>query len=214
MPSAVGMLGRMSLLRFVARSLFASAFVIDGVKKVTKPSETAPEAEAFTAKVVPLVQRVVPAPYSSSIPESTETWIRIAGATQVAGGVMFATGLGRRLGALLLAKASILNVAIALPGKDASSDEKSAARPQVLANLALLGAAILAARDTQGHPSLTWRAEQGVKAVDKKISDTGDDLSKKAKKAGKKADKKKDELTRSARKEAKKLGKKLESVIH
>lgn len=204
----------MSLLRFLSRSLFASAFVIDGVKKVRHPSESAPEAEAFTAKVVPLLQRVVPAPYSSSIPESTETWVRLGGAAEVAGGVMFATGLGRRLGAVMLAKASVLNVAIAMPSKGASKEEKDAARPQVLTNLALLGASLLAARDTQGHPSLSWRAEQTVKAADKKLSDTGDDLSRKAKKAAKKADKKKDELVRSARKETKKLGKKLESVTH
>lgn len=127
---------------------------------------------------------------------------------------MFATGIGRRLGAVLLAKASVLNVAIALPGKDASKSERDAARPQVLSNIALLGASVLAARDTEGHPSLSWRAEQSVKAADKKISDTGDDLSRKARKTVKKAEKKKDQVTKSARKEAKKLGKKLESVIN
>jgi len=46
----------MSLLRFLARSLFASAFVADGVRKVTSPAELAPEAEAFTARVTPFVQ--------------------------------------------------------------------------------------------------------------------------------------------------------------
>lgn len=199
----------MSLLRFVSRSLFASAFIIDGIKKVSKPSESAAEAEAFTAKVVPLLQRVVPAPYSSSIPESTETWVRASGAAQVAGGLMFATGLGRRLGAVLLAKSSILNLAIALPGKDASKEEKAEARPVVLTSLALLGATILAARDTEGRPGLGWRAEHTAKAAEKKISDVGDDISRTTKKAVKKADKKAGELTKSARKEAKKLSRKL-----
>ncbi len=213
----------MSLLRFLSRSLFASAFVIDGVKKVSKPSESAPEAEAFTAKVVPLLQRVVPAPYSSSIPESTETWVRLGGAAEIAGGLMFATGLGRRLGAVMLAKSSILNLAIALPGKGASKEEKDAARPQVLTSLALLGATILAARDTQGQPGLAWRAEHAVKETEKKLSGAGDDLSRSAKKAVKKADKKLsavgDDFSRSAKKaakkakkKAKKLGKKLDSV--
>lgn len=204
----------MSLSRFLARSLFASAFVLDGVKKVSKPGESAPEAEAFTQRVVPLLQKVVPAPYSSSVPESAETWVRLAGAAQVAGGTMFATGIGRRLGAVLLAKASILNIAIAMPAKGASKEEKEAARPQLWSNIAMLGASVIAARDTQGNPSLSWRAEQGVKAADKKLSDAGDDLSRRAKKTAKKADKKKNELTKSARKEAKKLGKKLESAIH
>ncbi len=198
----------MSLLRFFARSLFASAFVVDGVKKVSKPSEYTDEAEAFTEKVVPMLQKVVPAPYSSSIPESTETWVRVSGAAQVAGGVMFATGLGRRLGALLLTKTSILNLAIALPAKDASKDEKAQARPAVMTSLALLGASMLAARDTQGKPSLGWRAGNTAKAAEKKISSVSDDLSKSAKKAMKKADKKSDKLSKKAAKRAKKLNKK------
>ncbi len=206
------MLAPMSLLRFVARSLFASAFVVDGVKKVSKPSECAAEAEAFTEKVVPMLQRVVPAPYSSSIPESSETWVRVSGAAQIAGGLMFATGLGRRLGAMLLAKSSILNLAIALPAKDASRDEKAAARPAVLTSLALLGASMLAARDTQGQPSLGWRAEHTAKVAEKKISGAGDDVAGSARKALKKADKKRDELSRSAAKKARKLTKKLDSV--
>ena len=37
----------MSLLRFVARSLFASYFVAEGVKAVTKPAEIAPDIERF-----------------------------------------------------------------------------------------------------------------------------------------------------------------------
>ncbi|RMB58864.1 DoxX family protein [Tessaracoccus antarcticus] len=208
------MFGPMSLLRFLSRSLFASAFIADGVKKLRNPAESAPEAEAFTARVVPLLQRVVPAPYSSSIPESTETWVRLGGAAEVAGGVMFATGIGRRLGAVLLAKSTVLNVAIALPAKGASKEEKDAARPKVLTNLALLGATLIAARDLQGRPSLSWRAEQTVKAADKKISATTDDISHTAKKAAKKAEKKGHDLSKSARKEAKKVGKKLESVIH
>ena len=49
----------MSLIRFVARSLFASAFVADGIGKLTKPSEVAADAEQFTQRVAPLVQREI-----------------------------------------------------------------------------------------------------------------------------------------------------------
>ncbi len=54
------------------------------------------------------------------MPEKAETWVRLSGAAQIVGGAMYATGIGRRLGALLLAKASVLNLAIALPDKDAT----------------------------------------------------------------------------------------------
>ena len=147
----------MRLLRFLARSLFASAFVADGVRKVTSPAELAPEAEAFTARVTPFVQRVVPSGYSSHVPDQAESWVRICGAVEVVGGVMFATGIGRRLGACLLAKASILNIAVALPEQDADPDEKQARRPEVLKNVALLGASLLATQDLQGRPSASWR---------------------------------------------------------
>ena len=153
----MGKFDYMSLLRFLARSLFASAFVADGVRKVTSPAELAPEAEAFTSRVTPIVQRVVPSSYSSHVPDRAESWVRICGAAEVAGGVMFATGIGRRIGALLLAKASILNIAMSLPEKGADPDEKQARRPEVLKNTALLGASILATQDLQGRPSASWR---------------------------------------------------------
>ncbi len=153
----MGKFGAMSLLRFLARSLFASAFVADGVRKVSSPAELAPEAEAFTSRFTPLVQRVVPSGYSSHVPDRAESWVRICGAVEVVGGVMFATGIGRRIGACLLAKASILNIAVALPDKDADPDEKQERRPDVLKNVALLGASLLATQDLQGRPSASWR---------------------------------------------------------
>ncbi len=150
----------MSLLRFIARSLVASAFVADGVRKVTTPSEVSPQAERFASALTPVVQRVVPPAYSSHVPEKTETWVRICGAGEVVGGVMFATGLGRRLGALLLATASAFNVAAALPEPGSSVEEKKAQVPEVLTQVALLGATVLATQDLQGRPSIAWRRKR------------------------------------------------------
>lgn len=196
----------MSLLRFIARSLIAGTFIVDGINKVTKPADSAADAEGFTERVTPLVQRVAPAGYSSWVPENAETWVRIGGVAQIAGGAMFATGIGRRLGAVLLAKASVLNIAIALPSKDASSAEKKAARPEVLTKVALLGSTLLAAQDLQGNPSLSWRASHTIDKVEKQASDTTEKLSRKAKKSAKKARKQADKLARSTRKS-------LESVV-
>lgn len=177
----------MSLLRFVARSLFASYFIVDGLRAATKPTETAPEAEAFVEKAVPLVQRIVPAPYSSSVPEDATQWVRISGAAKVLGGVMFATGVGRRLGAVLLAKACVLDVAIAWPAKDAPHDERKSAQKGALRHLALLGGALLASQDLQGKPSVGWRAEQKSKVAAKQASELGDKVGKMSKKAKKRA---------------------------
>ncbi|MDO5092005.1 MAG: DoxX family protein [Propionibacteriaceae bacterium] len=154
----------MSLLRFLARSLFASAFIVDGVRKVTSPTDVAPEAEKFTSRVTPVMQRIVPAQYSSHVPERPESWIRLCGAAEVVGGALFATGICRRVGALLLSGASTLNLAAALPAKDAPDDEKQTRRPEVLTRVALLGASVLATQDLQGRPSAAWRRKHSRRA--------------------------------------------------
>lgn len=197
----------MSLLRFIARSLVAGTFVVDGVRKVTRPAESAEDAEKFTAAVTPLVQRVAPAGYSSWVPEDAESWVRASGVAQIAGGAMFATGIGRRLGATLLAASSVMNVASAWPGKGASKEQKEAARPELLTNLALLGTTVLAAQDLQGKPSLAWRASHSLDKAEDKVQATSQKLSRRAKKAAKKA-------TKDARKAARKVNKKLESVVN
>lgn len=202
----------MSLVRFVARSMFASYFISEGVKAVSKPAETAPDAEGFTSTVAPMLQRVVPADLASYVPEKAETWVRISGAAQIVGGVMFATGIGRRIGALLLAKASVLNLAISMPGKGATAEAKAHARPEMLRNAALLGASVLATQDLQGNPSLSWRSAQAAKVAEKKASALGEDVTKSAKKAAAKAEKKAHQLSRKTRKQAKKITKKIEAV--
>lgn len=203
----------MSLLRFVARSLFASYFIAEGVKAVTRPAEIAPDAERFTSAFSPLLQRVVPAEVASYVPDRAETWVRISGAAQIAGGVMYATGIGRRLGAVLLAKASVLNLAIALPDKDATLVARDAARPEVLRNAALLGAAMLAAQDTEGKPSLSWRADHAAKITEKKAAALGGDVSRSAQKAADRAEKRAKQLAKRARRSAKAFGRKIEATV-
>jgi len=202
----------MSLLRFVARSLFAGQFIADGVRAVAHPAEIAPDAERLTSTIAPLVQRVVPAHLASSVPENTETWVRMIGAAQIVGGSMFATGLGRRLGAGLLTATSAAHLVAAWPERNAPAAAKESARGDVLRGAALLGATALAAMDTQGRPSLSYRADQAAKATGRKASDVSDDVSKAAKSLSAKAEKKTKKVARQARREAKRLGKKLDAV--
>lgn len=204
----------MSLLRFVARGLFATYFISEGVKAATKPEELAPDAERYVSAVAPTVQRVLPADIAVYVPEKPETWVRIAGIAQVVGGAMYATGLGRRLGALLIAKAAVLNLAMAMPDKGAPKSTKQAARPEVLRGAALLGAAVLATQDTEGKPSMAWRAEQAAKQTEKKAAAVSEDVSRSAKKAAAKAEKEARKLGRKARKSARELNRKLEAAVH
>ncbi|MFV0428005.1 MAG: DoxX family membrane protein [Arachnia sp.] len=193
----------MSLLRFAARSLLASYFINEGVSAFRNASALAPQAEPLTTTIAPLVQRVVPSELSSYVPDQAETWVRATGALQVAGGVMFATGIGRRLGAVALAKASVLNLMMAWPGAGADRDEKAAARPELLKHGALLGACVLGALDLQGKPSLSWRSQQ----AGKKIEATAGKASQRATKASQRADIRAKRLAKVASKQARKARK-------
>ncbi len=93
----------MSLLRFVARSMLASYFVINGVKALRHPEDFVADAQPLADKVLPLVTSALPAEARGYLPEDTAGFVKCNGALQIVGGLSLATGLGRRLGAGVLA---------------------------------------------------------------------------------------------------------------
>lgn len=83
----------MSLLRFAGRALFSSYFVADGVQMVVKPDKNANEVSDTIEAIVPIVQSFLPPDVADKVPAQARTWTRILGATQIIGGVAYATGL-------------------------------------------------------------------------------------------------------------------------
>ncbi|HLT61368.1 MAG TPA: DoxX family membrane protein, partial [Microlunatus sp.] len=178
----------MTLLRAAARTLLASYFVVSGVKAVKDPESLVPAAQPVADKVVPLVKDYAPDTVAKYVPEDAATLIRINGALQLAGGFALATGKGRRLGALLLAASLVPSTIAKHPFWDREDPEQEAAdRAHFLKNASLLGGVLLAAGDTEGKPSLAWRARRGSEA-----------LARDTKKRGKKAAKQGRELTEEA----------------
>lgn len=182
--------------------MLASFFVLEGVKAITKPEEQTAAAEPIARRVVPLAQKAAPAEYAGYVPEETKTLVQISGAAQVVGGLAFATGLFRRAGATILATTMVPHVVATVLSKPDDADEKSAKRGLLVRNLALLGATLLAAQDTQGNPSLGWRAEHA-----------GRRLAKKADKQQKSISRDADKLGRKAKKQLKKARKQVESAV-
>lgn len=167
----------MSLLRAVARPMLASYFVVSGIKAIRNPQALVAEAEPVADKLVPVIKRVAPDEISGRIPEDTATLVRIDGVVQVVGGLALATGKGRRVGALLLAASLIPATWARHPFWSRSdAEEKAADRAHFLKNVSLLGGVLLASADTEGKPSLVWRAQAGT-----------DRAARKTRKAGKKA---------------------------
>jgi uncharacterized membrane protein YphA (DoxX/SURF4 family) len=168
----------MTLLRTAARTLLASYFVASGVKAVRNPAALVPAAEPLTDKVVPLVKEYAPAQVAHYVPEDAKTLVRINGAAQILGGVALATGKGRRLGALLLAGSLIPSTIAKYPfWAQQDPEQRAEARQHFLKNASLLGGVLLASVDTEGKPSLAWRAQKGTQALARDTRRTGTQLS-------------------------------------
>ncbi len=187
----------MSIIRGLGRTLFASYFVVKGTNAALKPDTFVEDAEPVADKLLPLVQRSLPASVSSHIPEDTRSLVRLAGAVQAVGGVAMGTGLGRRAGAALVAASMVPHVVASIPEKTLPKEDRAGARSVLLRNVALLGGALMASRDTAGQPSIAWRLAQRRKALGESAEDTGKQIRRKAEdgrrsiaKAQKKAEKK------------------------
>jgi uncharacterized membrane protein YphA (DoxX/SURF4 family) len=166
----------MSFLRAIPRTMLASYFVTAGIKAVRDPESLVPAAEPLVDRVVPLVKEYAPEQVASYVPENTVTLVRINGLAQLLGGAALATGRGRRLGALLLAGSLIPSTIAKHPFWTVQDpDERAQDRSHFLKNVSLLGGVLLAAQDTEGKPSLSWRAQRG-----------GQKLAKETRKASKK----------------------------
>lgn len=159
----------MSLLRFVARSMLASYFVINGVKALRRPEEFVADAQPFADKVLPLLTSALPAEARGYLPENTAGFVRCNGALQIAGGLSLATGLGRRLGAGMLALTMVPHVLVTNPLK-AKGTERTVVSSQLGKNVALLGGVLLAAQDTEGKPNLAWRVRTQRQLIGKEAA--------------------------------------------
>jgi uncharacterized membrane protein YphA (DoxX/SURF4 family) len=147
----------MALTRRIARPMLAAIFIAEGIDALRDPEHKAKAAQAVT---VPLVE------WMPSLPDDPELLVRVNGAVQVGAGVLLATGRFRRLASVALI-GSIIPTTYA--GHRFWEEEEGAARSEqqmhFLKNLGLLGGLILAAFDTEGKPSVGWRARRRAARV-------------------------------------------------
>jgi uncharacterized membrane protein YphA (DoxX/SURF4 family) len=133
----------MALSRRIARPLLASIFVVGGWDAVLHPAGKAKKAEAVSE------------PLSESVGVESvdaETLVRINGAVQIGAGAI----------------GSIIPTTYAGHRFWEESDPTTRAQQKVhfLKNLGLLGGLILAAFDTEGEPSLGWRAKRQAREIE------------------------------------------------
>jgi len=178
-------------VRALARPLLSVIFVVQGANSIRNPEPLVPKAQPVTDRLVPLVKRVAPAQVGDRIPDTTVNLVRLNGAVHVVGGLALASGKGRRLAASVLA-ASLVPTTIAGHPFWLEKDKtvRNTQRIQFLKNLSLLGGLLLAAVDTEGKPSVGYRARRAAHKAAESTEKSFEKAQKRAAKAQKKAAKK------------------------
>jgi len=170
----------MSFVRFLARPMLASSFVLAGMDKLKNADDTA-------TQLSPLLRRA-----AESLPFQTDEKVlaRVIGGSQVGAGIFLALGKTSRLAATLLAVISALNGYVEWRSADITSkDGRDSRRKQLLKNISLTGGVLLASVDTNGKPSLAWRAEHLAADARKNAGHLASDVRKTTGRQLKKADK-------------------------
>ncbi|MGC3952652.1 MAG: DoxX family protein [Propionicimonas sp.] len=191
----------MTILRAVARTMLASYFIVTGYKAMRHPEELAEAAEPVAETLLPLANQALPKQAAVYLPQDTTALVRATGIAQLVGGLSLATGIGRRLGAGVLAATMVPHVIASNP-LTATGDERESRYGLLSKNIALLGGVALAAMDTEGRPNLAWKAR-----AQKEI------FARESSRAKRLAEQKAKQLAKSAKKTATKATKELGSVL-
>jgi uncharacterized membrane protein YphA (DoxX/SURF4 family) len=142
--------------------MLAGMFIYGGIDAVRNPESKEPKAE----RVAPAIAEPL------GLPPDTVDLIRWNGIAQIAAGGLLAIGRLPRLSAAVLA-CSLVPTTLAGHRFWEETDKQARASQQIhfLKNLAMLGGLILAATDTEGRPSLSWKAKRAARRTADRAKD-------------------------------------------
>ena len=152
------------LVRRIARPLLASSFVYGGIDTLRNPQSRVPGAAPVVDQIAAKADQQLPV----QVPRDVEQWVKIDAGVKVAAGSLLALGRLPRLSALALS-ASIVPTTLAGHRFWEHEDptEQFGQISNFLKNAGLLGGLLLAAVDTEGKPSVGYRARRAAtKAAD------------------------------------------------
>ncbi|MFC7547109.1 DoxX family protein [Plantactinospora sp. GCM10030261] len=155
----------MKPVRAVARAMLSGIFVINGARAVANPEPYVSRAKPVTDRVAPVLERTNP-----RLPTDTASLVRVNGAVQLAAGLLLATGHLTRPAAAMLA-GTLVPTTLAGHAYWTVDDPTQRMNHKIhfMKNLSVLGGLLLAAADTEGRPSLRWRAGHAVGGGQRKV---------------------------------------------
>jgi putative oxidoreductase len=175
------------LVRRIARPLLASSFVYGGIDTLRNPQSRVPGAAPVVDQIAAKADQQLPV----QLPRDVEQWVKVDAGVKVAAGSLLALGKLPRISALALS-ASIVPTTLAGHRFWEHDDpkERFGQLSHFLKNLGLLGGLLIAAVDTEGRPSVGYRARRvahrAADATEKNI----EQAQKRAARAQRKAEKK------------------------
>jgi uncharacterized membrane protein YphA (DoxX/SURF4 family) len=178
------------LVRRIARPLLAASFINDGVDALRNPQAHVAGAAPLVEKVTETADKQLPV----QLPKDAAQWVKIVGGVKVGAGALFALGRFPRLSALLLGATAVPTALAQHRFWEAGAGaEKANQTKHFLHWFGLLGGLLLAAVDTEGKPSVGYRARRAAhKAAEatEKSLETAQKRAAKAQKRARKAAKK------------------------
>jgi putative oxidoreductase len=174
------------LVRRIARPLLAAPFVYGGISTLRKPQDRVPGARPVVEKIAETADKQLPV----QLPTDVQQWVQADAAIKVAAGSLFALGKFPRLTALVLS-GSIVPTTLAGHRFWEHDDptERFGQISNFLKNAGLLGGLLLAAVDTEGKPSVGYRARRAAKKAANSTERSFEKAQKRAAKAQRKGEK-------------------------
>jgi uncharacterized membrane protein YphA (DoxX/SURF4 family) len=150
------------ILRRIARPMLAAVFVSGGIDTLRNPKPRVDTAAPVVEKAAEQLKDKIP----PQIPTDPALLVQLNAAAQVGAGIAFGLGRFPRLSAFVLASSLAPTTAAGHRfWEEENPTDRAAQRTHFLKNLGLLGGLLIAAADTHGKPSLSWRARRATEAM-------------------------------------------------
>jgi putative oxidoreductase len=172
------------LVRRVARPMLASTFIYGGIQTLRNPQSRVPGAAPIVEQLTEIADKQLPIEVSHDV----EQWVKINAGVHVGAGTLLALGKFPRFAALALATSLVpTTFAGHRFWEHEDPKERFGQTSNFLKNTGMLGGLLLAAVDTEGKPSVGWRARKTAGAAAAAAEASYERASKKAAKAQKRA---------------------------
>jgi putative oxidoreductase len=174
------------LVRRIARPMLAATFIYGGIDTLRNPQSRVPGAAPVVEQITGIAEKQLPV----EVPRDVEQWVKINAGVHVGAGTLLALGKLPRFSALALA---VSLVPTTFAGhrfwEHQDPKERFGQTSNFLKNTSMLGGLMLAAVDTEGRPSVGWRARRTAGAAAAAAEASYEKATKRAAKAQKKATK-------------------------